>query len=720
MDNREFITTGDARIDESVDLEQCHNDPIQQTALIQPHGVFFQLDPADFSILAVSRNLSEYLPQEVEEVLSEPVTSVLNDESVGYLRQLYQDSVLEREHFTLNAGGDTFLASVYSVGQTLGLELEPHEEPSQTSTELIFREDTVLKRIKAARSKSNLFDTLAGLVQVTLGYDRVIVLNFEHEGHGHVVAESKDPEMDSYLDQYFPASDIPEPARRIYRLTDIRYIPRSEYEPVSVVDTDGELSREDLDLTYSTLRNVPLIHRKYMQNMNVGASISVPLMVDDDLWGLITAHKRGSGFVDWHTRYLTKLVGQYASAEIENLEAEEREERQRAVETFRKSYLQTPGSEDDLFGFLDRSAEDLLEVLNSNAFYMKFDKRVHWLADSNQDPPSEALFDWIVSRLETDGMVVTKSLESELDESLHVPEEFSGLLAMNVTQSREHYCVWFRPEQESKKQWGGDPRNPVTVDDSNELNPRRSFEEWTQIIQGQCRRWTEIDKVIARDLIHIFNDVALEEQSKKLREANHELETQNDELQRIKEMLEEKNDELKKANEKLEELSYYDELTGAPNRRLFEETLRTKWELLTRENSPLSLLMIDIDHFKEYNDHYGHPTGDECLQKVARIIRERARRGSDTVARYGGEEFAVILPDTSESDAAEIAETMREAVKALGIPHEYSPTADVVTVSLGVATFDDLSGKNRDDLVEAADQALYEAKESGRDRVVVD
>lgn len=719
MENKEFVTTGDSSIEENVDLEQCHTDPIHQTALIQPHGVFFRIDPDDFIILAASKNLSEYLAFDVQEVLGEPVATVLDNQSVEYLRQLYQESVIEREHFRLETNDRTFLVSVYPVGETMGLELEPHEEPSQTSTELFFRQETVLKRVKGSESKSELFDTLAGVCQVTLGYDRVIVLEFEHEGHGHVVAESKNKDMDSYLDQYFPASDIPEPARRIYRQIGLRYIPQSEYEPVPVVGTGGELSRDDLDLTYSSLRNVPLIHRQYMQNMNVGASISVSLMVDDQLWGLITAHNRGSGFVNWHSRYATQMIGQYASAEIENLEAENRKKRHSAVGNYRETYLQTSGTQDTLFDFLDRSAEDLLDLLNANAFHMKFDGRTHWIAEGDQDPPSEALFDWLESRIEKDGRVVTDSLNQELDDTVTVPDQFSGLLGMNVTQSREHYCVWFRPEQTSEKHWGGDPRNPVSIDDSNELNPRNSFEEWTQVIQGQSERWTELDQIVARDLIHVFNDVAIEEQSKKLRNANEELKNQNDELQRVKEKLEEKNDELETANEKLEELSYYDELTGAPNRRLFEETLKSEWELLERENSPLSVVMIDIDHFKEYNDHYGHPQGDKCLQKVVRILRGRARRGSDTVARYGGEEFAVILPDTSESDAEKIASTMRESVKALGVPHESSPMDEVVTVSLGVATFKDLSQKDREDLVEAADEALYEAKDSGRDQVVV-
>lgn len=204
-----------------------------------------------------------------------------------------------------------------------------------------------------------------------------------------------------------------------------------------------------------------------------------------------------------------------------------------------------------------------------------------------------------------------------------------------------------------------------------------------------------------------------------IREANEELQREIEERKRREEELVRTKEELAEANARLEELSRYDELTGLANRRAFDQELETVWNLSHREEAPLSLAMVDIDHFKEYNDTYGHPAGDEVLERVASALQEVARRASDLVARYGGEEFAVILPQVPEEEAGELGERMRSRVEACGIEHGASSAGDVVTVSVGVATAPDVSRSEggREELVERADRALYRAKEAGRNRV---
>ncbi len=172
-------------------------------------------------------------------------------------------------------------------------------------------------------------------------------------------------------------------------------------------------------------------------------------------------------------------------------------------------------------------------------------------------------------------------------------------------------------------------------------------------------------------------------------------------------------------NEKLREMSYVDGLTGVANRRKFDEYLEAEWERARRMGRPLSLLLIDIDFFKRFNDIMGHLEGDECLRKVARAIRDSLRRGVDLVARYGGEEFAVILPETDLTQAEKIAERIREAVMNLNIPHPGSDVSDRVTVSVGVVSVIPQEGMSREDLIEMADRALYLAKKRGRNRVEV-
>ncbi len=176
--------------------------------------------------------------------------------------------------------------------------------------------------------------------------------------------------------------------------------------------------------------------------------------------------------------------------------------------------------------------------------------------------------------------------------------------------------------------------------------------------------------------------------------------------------------ELKQHRDLLEKLSAHDGLTGIPNRRRFDETLALEWRRSGREAYTISLIMIDIDHFKAYNDNYGHTTGDECLRQVAGCLFSMVNRPGDLMARYGGEEFACILPITGLTDAARLAEKMKAAVEALDIPHLYSPTRDKVTISLGVATVYPVAGMKSVFLVEGADDCLYRAKSEGRNRVI--
>lgn len=199
-----------------------------------------------------------------------------------------------------------------------------------------------------------------------------------------------------------------------------------------------------------------------------------------------------------------------------------------------------------------------------------------------------------------------------------------------------------------------------------------------------------------------------------LRNRTARLKRRHDELERL---VDERTDALREANERLSELSFSDALTGIPNRRRLDEALDAEWKRAVRFGHPLSLVLADIDFFKRYNDALGHPAGDRCLVEVARVLQANARRAGDVAARFGGEEFALLLPATSGTDAAVVAERTRAALEALALPHPEG-AAPVVTASFGVATFVPESDGDPDRLLATADAALYRAKREGRNRVV--
>ncbi len=187
-------------------------------------------------------------------------------------------------------------------------------------------------------------------------------------------------------------------------------------------------------------------------------------------------------------------------------------------------------------------------------------------------------------------------------------------------------------------------------------------------------------------------------------------------MERITEM----RDQLNHLNAELEALSQLDSLTQIYNRRTFNEMAQQQWLLAARQQTPMSVLMIDVDHFKLYNDHYGHPAGDTCLKKITQAIRDCLNRPFDLLGRYGGEEFIVLLPETDSLGAMRVAEAINTELERVSLRHEMSPTHRNVTVSIGGASCAHTTSYSLEDLIKRADRALYKAKHSGRNRSLVD
>ncbi|SLM31352.1 GGDEF:Response regulator receiver [Desulfamplus magnetovallimortis] len=192
----------------------------------------------------------------------------------------------------------------------------------------------------------------------------------------------------------------------------------------------------------------------------------------------------------------------------------------------------------------------------------------------------------------------------------------------------------------------------------------------------------------------------------------------NRKLSQLNDTLADKNEKLHEFNVILKNMASYDGLTGIPNRRRFDEFLDQEWQRSIRNRTPISLIMMDIDFFKFYNDNYGHAAGDECLKQVAQALFQSIERKVDMVARYGGEEFACVLPETDATGAKLVGQRLRSAVVSLHLPHEHSEAETMVTISLGAATMTPEHGNDPEMLIKKADEKLYQAKKEGRNRLV--
>ncbi len=212
-------------------------------------------------------------------------------------------------------------------------------------------------------------------------------------------------------------------------------------------------------------------------------------------------------------------------------------------------------------------------------------------------------------------------------------------------------------------------------------------------------------------LARIDNHLRIHQQSQILQIANHD-------LKRANQTLKQQNRSITENNHKLQQLVHIDGLTQVGNRRCFDERLNQEWLRLRRERRPLSLILFDIDYFKAYNDHYGHPAGDTCLVQIAQKVKRLLKRPGDLLTRYGGEEFAIILPNVDAAGAIYIANLIQTEIARLEIHHEASSVGPYVTISQGISTCTPLGSIPPAQLLQSADQALYLAKQQGRDQSI--
>lgn len=686
VSERTFRTTGGLEIEPDVDLDGCHSDPIHRTASIQPHGAFLQLESTDRRVQSASANAERFIGHPPGDLLTQKVDALLDPRGLAHVEGLGRGEGAGREQWTGEVAGNRLLFTAFPMEEAVGLEVERLPSDGEEPEEEIANVLSLVERLRDRTDREGLFETAVRAVRSVTGFDRVMLYQFDAEGHGSVVAEDRRPGAASYRGQRFPASDIPEPARRIYQKNRIRYIPDVDYESVPILGPDGERNRRELDLTYATLRGVPEVHRQYLRNMDVGASSSFSVMVDGELWGLIACHGEAAHHLPWIRRSLCIQLTHTVSQQLEHIRAEERDRRLHAVDQLR-GRLEPATEGGDLSRRLKSMGDDLLSLVESGSFVLRLDDESLWIgSDTDEDRPTN-LLEIVSEQLADQPAVHVRSIAGEVDSSWEHSDRVSGYLARRLGSSPRRFCAWFRPEERETIEWGGDPRQPARPQEGGgTLSPRASFEAWTQIVTDRCPAWTELDEVTARELSQVLDELIIESQSQRLYEANR----------------------------KLEELARTDELTGLANRREMERRLEEEVERARRYETALSVAILDLDHFKEVNDRYGHPVGDRVLERIGNLLRKRVR-APDLPARFGGEEFALVLPETGREEALELARRLVADVRELTL--ELEDVTLELTWSAGVASLED-SAESASDLVKWADDALYRAKEQGRDQAV--
>ncbi|MDQ0318861.1 light-regulated signal transduction histidine kinase (bacteriophytochrome)/CheY-like chemotaxis protein [Pararhizobium capsulatum DSM 1112] len=502
----------------TVDLTNCDREPIHIPGSIQPHGVLLAFDTNLSVLLRHSSNAADMLGVSVANEMASDV--LLGGALVHTLRNAVATMTDARRpvlifNETLTSG-KAFDISVHRHRSNVIVEFEPARSEIESPLRLT---RSLIGRISSIENTDTLFQQAARLIRGMLGYDRVMIYQFERDGSGKVISEMKRADLESFLGQYFPATDIPQQARTLYLRNTIRVIADSSYKSVPL-EPVVDLSGEPLDLSFSHLRSVSPIHCEYLRNMGVSASMSISIIIDGELWGLIACHHYSPRTMPMALRVAAEMFGEFFSLHLHAL----RQKRKLDTAARARSYLDGMlrlGSTGDVGEFLRDNMLDLGQLLPNDGFGLYIDGRwhAHGATPSPAEIPPLARF---VTSISEGRIWATHSLSRHFPEAENYYQLAAGLLAIPLSQLPRDYLFFFRKELVQTLNWAGNPSKSYESGPlGDRLTPRKSFAIWKESVHRQAQPWTDEEREVAEasraslvEVVLRHNEIMAEERAK--------------------------------------------------------------------------------------------------------------------------------------------------------------------------------------------------------------
>ncbi|WP_060481016.1 HWE histidine kinase domain-containing protein [Pseudomonas sp. NBRC 111119] len=479
--------------DPLVNLSNCDHEPIQIPGSIQPHGCLLTCDASATTLLRHSLNAPQLLGvegdingQKLDVVLGAELAHTLRN-ALARLREGSRPALRFAEVLPNGVAVDV-TAHLYKGNALLEFELA-----GQSGAEPVELARTLIAELREIDKTNRLFRDAARFVRAVLGYDRVMIYQLDSDGAGKVIAEAKRSILESFLGQYFPASDIPPQARSLYLRNLIRVIPDVGFEPVAiepVLDASGE----PLDLSYAHLRSVSPVHCEYLHNMGVGASMSISVIVKGELWGLIACHHYSPRTLNMGQRVAAEMFGEFFSLHIETLHSRQKLEAAVQVHETLDVMLRDANHAADMDIFFQGRLPRLMALIPCDGIGLSLQGR--W-SSAGTVPPKTALPELLRF---ADGITEGRTWASHRLATAHPAAqayftEVSGVLILPISQRPRDYIIFFRKEVVETLDWAGDPNKTyISGALGDRLTPRKSFAIWKETVHQQSLPWTEQDR----------------------------------------------------------------------------------------------------------------------------------------------------------------------------------------------------------------------------------
>jgi two-component system, chemotaxis family, sensor kinase Cph1 len=520
---------------DTLDLTNCDREPIHTPGSIQPHGVLFVISAPDLTIVQVSSSVTQWLKRSPEELLNRSLITLLSAEQMSSIeRCLSQDfESINPLRIVLEVEGKdlVFDGIIHRFDRSLILELEPTLS-DRTADFFGFHRlvKGTINRLQQAVTLEQMSQIIVQEVRQLTGFDRVMVYQFDPEGSGTVIAEDRQGGLTPYLGLHYPASDIPKQAKQLYTLNELRLIPAVDYVPSELIPPINPLTQRPTDLSLAVLRSVSPMHLEYLHNMGVGASMSISLVKNKQLWGLIACHHDRDRAVSYEIRTACEFLGQVMSLELAAKESNQDLDYKMKLKSIQAKFVELIPQYDSLLSGLLSAKKDLLELVDAQGAAIFLNGECHTIGNTPSTDQLEELLNWIEPQLE-DNLIHTTTLSKDYPIAKEYQSVASGLIVLAISRVNHNYILWFRPEVMQTVNWGGDPTKPIEVSTDGEmrLSPRKSFALWQETVQGRSLPWKPCELEAVLELRSAIVGIVLR-QADELAKINLELERSNSEL----------------------------------------------------------------------------------------------------------------------------------------------------------------------------------------------
>ena len=501
-----------------VNLDNCDREPIHIPGHIQPHGALLAFDasgtltafsanaPAQLRFAPVLGSALAALPFEapVHEALRECLQSLGEDD--GEVAPIAVETEI---------GGEAYDFVVHAHQRRMIAEFERRDKSPDEVAAFALKAHRAIDRMKRQKSLPALLQMTVEQVRAITGIDRVMAYRFRHDESGEVVAEARREDLPPYLNQRYPASDIPAQARRLYTLSTLRMIGDVAYTPVALVCRAGEAP---LDMSQGILRSVSPIHIEYLQNMGVGASMSISIVVNGRLWGMLACHHMGPLRVPYSVRMACDVMAQVLASTVQSLDARAHAERADAASAVRSRLFETLLHEDDVLRALTQHHEALRESLGAQALLVTQQGKL--LTFGEVDPQLADAIAHSLPRMlpeagphggatHGDDLLHRASLADWPEASRPLIGKWVGLLGLRFDPPVDGWLVALRAEQVETVRWAGRPEKELKIGPLGpRLTPRGSFDEWRETVRGKAEPWDESTITIGRQLLSEMHRVS--------------------------------------------------------------------------------------------------------------------------------------------------------------------------------------------------------------------